>query len=213
MPRKKGSTNKKQPIQETVFEKKSQSKQIDSFADMAAELKLQESYKSLLLGIAVVLLVAVLAAGYLKNRNQQMSQVTQETKIAKVAPRTDVLGVYTVQAGDDLKTISQKYYQTTDLYIVIAKENGLTNPDVVDEGKKLTIPKVEKSRFLAPLLSRPLKKDVITDTSYTVQEGDLLWDIAVRAYGDGNKSQEIVKQNNLPSAESIFPGMILQLPR
>jgi nucleoid-associated protein YgaU len=130
-----------------------------------------------------------------------------------VEPPKNVLGVYTVQAGDDLKSISIKYYQTPELFIAIVKENGITNPDAIEEGKKLTIPIVDKKQYIAPLMSRPVKRGEITSTSYTVEENDLLWDIAVRAYGDGNKWKEIVKVNNLPSDEAIFPGMILQLPR
>lgn len=215
MPRKKGSKNKPKvvPAVKAASVKKDEANEIDSFAKMASELHLQESYKSLLLGIAVVLLVTVLTAGYLKSRNEQVTQVAQETQVPETEVQKNVLGVHTVVAGDDLKTISEKYYQTPEMYMVIAKENGLRNPDVIEEGKQLTIPKVDKKQFLAPLLSRPARTDKITENSYTVQEGDLLWDIAIRAYDDGNKWQDIAKQNNLPSADSIFPGMILQLPR
>jgi nucleoid-associated protein YgaU len=206
MPRKKGSTTKESAPTSV--------KQLDSFAAVAQEVKLQESYKSLLLGIAVVLLVTVMTVGFLKNRNEQITQTSQQEVTAeKVEPVQNVLGVHTVAVGDDLKSISTKYYQSPELFMVIAKENGLSNPDLIEEGTKLSIPKVDKQQLLAPLLSRPSKQDKITGTSYTVEEGDLLWDVAVRAYGDGYKWEQIVRENNLPTPEAIFPGMILQLSR
>lgn len=213
MPPKKGSKKKNsEKIDKTVvFSQKE--KGIESFAAMANELHLQESYKSLLLGIAVVLLVTVLLFGYLKNRTPQSPPPAPKMVSTKIVQRRDVMGVYTVQAGDDLKSITLKYYNTSDPYMLVAKDNGLQNPDQIDEGKKLTIPKIAKTVYLAPSLAKPLRTEAINDPSYTVQDGDVLWDIAVRTYGDGYKWQDILKANNLPSTEAIFPGMILQLPR
>lgn len=207
---KKGSS-KKQKTKGVIFTSKPH--EVDSFSDIASEVNLSESYKSLLLGVAVVLLVTVLIFGYLKNRTPQQPPKPAEVAVSKTEVKKDILGEHTVQAGDDLKSISQIFYKTTEPYMMIAKENGITNPDIIDEGKKLIIPKIDKTTYLAPSVSKPLRKDPITDASYTVQEGDLLWDIAIRAYGDAYKWEKITTENNLPSADAIFPGMILQLSR
>lgn len=50
---------------------------------------------------------------------------------------------YTVQSGDTLSEIAQKFYGdgTRDSYMKIAKANGLENPDLIRVGQKLQIPR------------------------------------------------------------------------
>lgn len=50
---------------------------------------------------------------------------------------------YTVQPGDTLSEIAQKFYGdgTRDSYMKIAKANGLENPDLIRPGQKLQIPR------------------------------------------------------------------------
>jgi len=210
MPRKKGTTIQKGAVTLPVVAK---TRTIDSFSAMAEELKLSESYKSLLLGIVVVLLVAVLVGGFVKNRNTQNIQTTKETTAKKVEKKAPILASYTIVEGDDMKKISIAFYQSPDMYMLIAQTNGMTNPDIIEVGTKLDIPKIEKTQILAPSLARPLNEEPITTDSYTVGEGDVLWDIAVRSYKDGYKWKNIATANNLPSSDAIFAGMILQIPR
>lgn len=53
----------------------------------------------------------------------------------------------------------------------------------------------------------------ISGTTYTIQRGDDLWNIAVRAYGDGYKWVEIARANNLEDPNIIHPSNQLKLPR
>jgi LysM repeat protein len=53
----------------------------------------------------------------------------------------------------------------------------------------------------------------ITRSTYEVVEGDNLWQIAVRAYGDGYKWVEIAEANNLSNPDLIYPGDKFTLPR
>jgi nucleoid-associated protein YgaU len=53
----------------------------------------------------------------------------------------------------------------------------------------------------------------ITGSSYTVVEGDNLWDIAVRRYGDGYRWVDIAKANSLSNPDLIYPGSKFALPR
>lgn len=186
--------------------------QINSFAQMSDELKLNESYKSLLLGVLVVLFVAVMLIGYVKNRNTYNTQNTQKTvlSVKKENPNTKIF--YTVQPGDDLKKISEKFFQTPDFYILIARTNHIENPDIIEENMKLTMPKIAKNE-LVPSALQTASTDPIKTDSYTVQDGDLLWNIAARSYGDGYKWKDIVTINNLQTPDAIFSGMILQLSR
>ena len=53
----------------------------------------------------------------------------------------------------------------------------------------------------------------ITGSSYTVVHGDNLWDIAVRAYGDGYKWVEIANANDLANPNLIHTGNLFVIPR
>lgn len=53
----------------------------------------------------------------------------------------------------------------------------------------------------------------ITGNSYTVAEGDTLWDIACRAYGDCYAWVRIAEVNKLINPNLIHPGNVMTLPR
>lgn len=52
----------------------------------------------------------------------------------------------------------------------------------------------------------------ISGKSYKIVEGDNLWDISIRAFGDGYRWVEIARLNNLSNPDLIFPGTTLNLP-
>ena len=47
--------------------------------------------------------------------------------------------------------------------------------------------------------------------TYTVKQGDCLWNIAKRELGDGTKYKEIAKKNGISDPNRIFPGQVLTL--
>lgn len=53
----------------------------------------------------------------------------------------------------------------------------------------------------------------ITETTYTVVEGDWLSKIAARAYGDVFSYQKIAQANHISNPDLIEPGMVLVIPR
>lgn len=53
----------------------------------------------------------------------------------------------------------------------------------------------------------------ITGGTYVIKHGDDLWDIAVRAYGDGYKWTQIAAANNLSDPDLIHADNTLKLPR
>jgi len=122
---------------------------------------------------------------------------------------------YQIKEGDSLWTISEKFYNSGYNWIDIAKANNLANPSIIHAGNKIIIPKIEKK-------SEAVVKDVektiavsnqITGDTYKVKKGDYLWDIAVRAYGDGYQWVKIAKANNLANPDLIFSDNILKIPR
>lgn len=59
-------------------------------------------------------------------------------------------------------------------------------------------------------------KDVSKDQlpgKYTVKEGDTLFTIAQNYYDEGSRFEEIVKANNLTSADMIETGQVLEIPK
>lgn len=115
--------------------------------------------------------------------------------------------VHTVESGESLWKIAQKYYQDGFKWVEISKENGLENPDLIEIGQNLIIPEIKEETIAKVDLQEP-----ISGATYTVQKGDNLWEIAVRAYGDGYKWVEIAKENKLANPQIIHSGNILSLP-
>lgn len=50
-----------------------------------------------------------------------------------------------------------------------------------------------------------------TAKSYTVKQGDTLWNICKKELGDGSKYQEIAQKNGIASPNSIQVGQVIQL--
>ena len=149
--------------------------------------------------------------------------------------------VYIVTEGDSLGSIAKKVYgsqhgneKNNTTRIFQANRNVLQSPDEIYIGQKLVIPLLADSqpdKNKLEKLSRPTllekvksigQKNVTTDLSrpegnrsYTVQEGDSLWQIATKQLGDGNRYEEIVELNAdiLESEDNLAVGMSLKLPK
>lgn len=182
----------------------------------------EKSYLSLFYGaLAVVLLGAIIFVGlrFLPPQSkrgiaQEQSILSQQTeqKTEKNQKKT-----YTVEIGDSLWSISQEFYQSGYNWVDIAKENKLENPSLITSGMVLVIPDTQAvvlaQAAVVPTVSINGGGQKIEVENYTVQHGDYLWDIAVRAYGDGFKWTEIAHANNLSDPNIIHAGNILKIPR
>jgi putative chitinase len=178
-----------------------------------SQIKWGESYTSLFLGAVVVVVALALAFSFIRSRNLLNNGQTQSTstvskeQTAKMQPKT-----YTVKSGDYLWSIAEKIYGSGYNWVDLAKANNLENPGVLYAGTKLVVPNVAPK--LVTVQVNPTQiQNPIAGSTYTVVKGDFLWDIAVRAYGDGYKWVEISKVNNLSNPSLIFSGNVLQLPR
>lgn len=175
-----------------------------------------ESYTSLLLGILVVIVSAVIFVSFVKSRG--VFQTTPKEEVSSTSTEkskeeekgTRQVSSYTVVADDTLWSISEKVYESGYNWVDIATANKLENPGVIEIGQKLTIPKAVIAPAQETTQSPPQK---VTTNTYTVVEDDTLWDIAVRAYGDGFRWIEIAKANNLENPDLIFPGNSFILSR
>ncbi len=109
---------------------------------------------------------------------------------------------YKVQVGDTFWHIARRFGATP---TAIAKANGMKTTSILRPGKKLYIP-VQGGQKVNRQQSEALKKQK-QSTTYTVKNGDTLYDIALRF---GCSPASIQKWNNLASAK-IFPGDSLML--
>lgn len=175
--------------------------------DVLKKFKLNESTISMFLGALVVVVIGVLIFNYFRSVNHLEEEVKTAPEAGQAIKLEDLPTVYTVKKGDNLWQIAQEIYGSGYNWVDIAQENELANPDLLAVGQELNIPKAE-------VIQPPtVFGTTITDDSYTVEKGDHLWGIAIRAYGDGYQWVKIAQANNLDNPDIIEPGSVLTLPR
>jgi len=194
----------------------------DLTGGLLSQIKWGESYTSLILGIVVVVIAAILIVSFAKNiksGNNTVSQQTLSQKTEVTKENTNTLKIYTVAAGDDLWNISEKVYKSGFYWIDIARTNNLSDPGIIHSGNVLKLPEVKPLIASTEVTNKEVPSEVvsqpnsISESTYTIQKGDYLWEIAVRAYGDGFKWTEIAKANNLTDPNLIFSENVLKIPR
>lgn len=172
-------------------------------------LRLHESTISMVLGAIVIVVVGILVINYFKGLETGSTQPTTSISNKEETEQT----IHTVQKGETLWEIAENYYDSGYNWVDIASENNLTNPGQIEVGQELVIPNVEpKQPTIAPV-AKTDQLEPITGASYTVTRGDNLWNIAVRAYGDGYRWVDIARENKLANPDLIHAGNVLVLPR
>ena len=189
------------------------SKKINKSTNLLSQIKWGESYTSLLLGSVVVVVILFLFLSFFKGKNI-LTQETGSTSTTENAQNSELSmnkKTYVVKAGDDLWHIAENLYGSGYNWVDLASVNNLSDPGIIYVGTRLTIPNVKK-RVLTPT-ENIQQEIVIKGSSYVVQKGDYLWDIAIRAYGDGYKWTDIANANNISNPDVIDIGLVLKLPR
>ena len=118
-----------------------------------------------------------------------------------------------VVKGETLWSIAEDSFGSGYNWVDIKSANELKT-ETIEVGQKLTIPDVSpKQPTSTKKVAVVTQITPITGDTYTVVKGDSLWNIAVRAYGDGFKWVAIAKANKLVNPGIIHAGNILTLPR
>ncbi|KKQ93948.1 MAG: Peptidoglycan-binding lysin domain protein [Candidatus Levybacteria bacterium GW2011_GWB1_39_7] len=186
MPRKKGGSKKEKSIDKLVPSSK--------------------SYRSLAYGVLTVVVLFVILFIGLKTVSKK-GVITEEAFNTQSGSSAQV---YEVQEGDNLWAIAEKLYKDGYKWSELAQTNRIVNPNIIEKGMKLVVPAAAAEKVASGSRADPEK---ITGNSYTVREGDSLWTISVRAYGDGYKWSEFAKTNNITNPDLIYPDDEIKLPR
>lgn len=182
-----------------------------------------ESYTSLILGAIVVLIIGILFFSIARgNRTTQTSSTNESPAMENqiVQDKSNTSSTYTIKPGDDLWSISKDLYNDGYKWVEIAKANKIENPGLIHVGNILMIPTITQKESIAikrevysKATNNVMENNSITGNTYMIKSGDNLWDISVRAYGDGFKWVELAKANNLENPDLIHPNNVLKIPR
>lgn len=154
------------------------------------DLRLGESYTSLVLGIIVVIIGSIILLSLPRVRNADLPQTssTQITKnIAQITDSENERVISSVTKGSENKINNEKSNEKLE-------EEKLKTNDKKEEIKN------ENS-------------EIAQGSNYTVQKGDNLWDISVRAYNSGFNWVEIARTNKLSNSDLIEEGTKLKIPK
>lgn len=194
-------------------------------------IKLNESMLSMIFGVVTVLLIGVLVVRMYSANKPTLTEEADKTEVAMekvgdVAVETkedgkkypaELAEKVTVEKGDSLWKIAEKQYGSGYNWVDIAKENVLKNAGQIEVGQELKLPKtaiiMPEKAVVATVKPAEKTEVIISGDSYTVVKGDHLWNIAVRAYGDGYKWVEIAKVNEIAHPDYIEVGQVLKLNR
>lgn len=139
-------------------------------------------------------------------------QVQQDSRFPVQLPTT-----HKVTFGDSLAKLSVKYYDDVNLWPGIAKANDLKKPSLINPNSELKVPIKEEAQKVKISDLRTTGRDKITGSTYTVDYGDTLFEIAQRAYDDGSKWILIDQTNKLGRLSNgnplIHAGNVLVIPR
>ena len=150
--------------------------------------------------------------------------------IAASQPRS-IPETYTVEAGDTLGAIAQRFYGAARHYVAIAQHNDIDDPRRLRQGQRLRLPAYEEvvGGNTAPA-QRPANTGRAPSTTttaaaagqppagsrtYTVQPNDRLWTIAERHYDGRGVNWRLIYEANrdqLDSPDALRPGMELIIP-
>lgn len=190
--------------------------------EILKRLKLSEQNISMILGGLVIVVIGILIFNYFRGVGRKIEAPTGQPTSGEVKLIEEEGGklvpeglpkTHTVLGGEHLWKIAETYFGSGYNWVDIAQENNLANPNRLLVGQELTIPKAE---VIEPVeLPTTSLGEAISGDKYTVEKSDNLWEIAVRAYGDGYQWTKVwqANENLVKNPDIIQPGQVLSIPR
>jgi nucleoid-associated protein YgaU len=182
------------------------------------KISLNEETISTILGGMVVLTVGVLIFNYFKTLKSfpEITQQAAQTQNQELIAQENKF--YTVKTGDSLSSIAQNLYGDSNSWILIAQQNDISQPNLIEVGQQLQLP---SDMLIAENVITNLEPQVLSAESiekimqekYTIQVGDSLQLIAERALADPNRWPEIARANNILYPDYIEVGQEIIIPR
>lgn len=207
---------------------------LNSFLEkVQTDLNDNQSLVSVVLGVLVLVVVGVLLFNYFNKSSGELGSSQQTFSADEDVKKENLPGKYTVKEGDTLFVIAQNYYDDGYNYPKLVDANKLANPDFIEVGQVLEIPKLDSEPEKEPssntttlnaqaqstdqatggAINETIWGERIAGDTYTVQAGDWLSKIAGRAYGDIFAFEKLAKANDITNPDNIEPGTTLKIPR
>ena len=173
-----------------------------------AKFKWQESWATIILGAIIVVIVGLLVANFLARRDKgtiDQADMTQQTgeQQAPVAGSN-----YQVKESDSLSKISETVYGSQEFWPALATINNIANPNIIWTGTTLKLPQKEE-------LTKT--REAMAVTSYQVAQGETLFTIAQKVYGDGSKWPVLDAANGMKRLANgnplVYAGSTITVPR
>jgi len=115
--------------------------------------------------------------------------------------------IYIIQRGDTLSRIAARFNTTT---ATLAQLNGITNPNTIYAGQRLTIPVAGQDGSVGvPQPPPPATQAPPANTTYVVQFGDTLFKIAVRNH---LTVAALAQANGITNTNLVYVGQRLIIP-
>lgn len=184
---------------------------------------LRNNFSTFLLGLTVLLIVVLVVSLSVKKNDKTaksgkswtagLTEIFTGKREPTAKPKQNP-STYQVKEGDSLWTIAESTYGSGYNSVDIAKVNNLSNPDLIEPGQNLVLPKVapREPTLGETVMGETTSQAIQRPREYTVQQGDFLWQIAQRFYGDGYAWVKIAHANNLQNPSLIYTGNKLTLP-
>lgn len=144
--------------------------------------------------------------------------IQPETAPVEPPPPAAIAGpanhVYEVQPGESLSTICHRVYGEVSLTDALAAHNGISDPDMLWAGKRLTLPPVDVLTA-SPGDTNPAGDDPAeTPNTYRVREGDSLSAIARRFLGSPDRWRQLYELNRqiISNPDTVRAGTVLKIP-
>ena len=179
--------------------------------------KSTEEIVSMFLGLVIVVVVTGMIFNFIQKRKGvltipgisdiSISKEDLNNSEKEVTPKYD----YVVMANDSLWKIAESKYNDGFVWTEIAKINNINKPYQLEVGQKLVLPKLDKKEVI---VVNQNKNTTISVGEYKVVKNDSLWNIALRAYGDGYQWTKIWQENKskLIDPNQLEIGMTLVVP-
>lgn len=142
-------------------------------------------------------------SGDTRNWKNQRSSIVH-TAVSEVVDAITTV-TYTIESGDTLWKIAEKYYGSGQYWERIYEDNKetITDPDKIYVGQVIVIH-----------LEQETIANTVNGTTYTVQAGDSLFKISEKYYGKGWQWRKIYQANEeiISAPEKIYIGQVIVIP-